>query len=760
MYVYITITVFILGCSAPLWGSEETEETEKTESQLETMTVIATKTPKAPIDSPASTSIITEEEINAFSAEDPFTPLNLTEGIWPRSYRGLADYWARPMIRGHRALIMVDGVNWYDYGYYYQLSSIPMPDVERIDVVRGPFSALYGSVAQTGVINYITKVPEGRTVDASVSYGSWDSRFYQIRLGDRPFSYDPNDGEKPSWWNSALGNKFFYSFSFKSRTSDGYATTPSYKYVGSPVSNPDPNIPVVSGWSKDVDPRKGKTRYLVGSQGDNWYEDYGLFFKTGYDLSLNSRIWYSLNISKFKYGWRDGKSYLRDPSGNAVYDGDVYFRDGGDLYEASINPYLFTSDPKEKKSVAHTLHYDQSVPGTIDILGLLAYNDKETSTHYQSKSRNKDEDSYLLQADLSTTLHFLDDRFLLTTGAQGIQEKAKVEDNNLSDPHDKSSSKSLRERTSGINRTLGVFVQGEYELLEALTAYLGGRYDHWWGSDADYLNEDGNYIAYPDTSDGHFSPKASLVYHPLENGCIRASYGEAFTAPSLYYRTANYYWEGGGTISTAKPNPNLKPTTNKSWELGTEWEFLQKWLRVKATYFHNDFDDLIVNLSKTTILPNGTELIEKQRVNAESARVEGIETAIEAILPYNMKGGVFYTHQWSKYTKTVDPSKEGWQLNETPSDILTIWLGYFGRRFDASVSYRYCDSRYDDDYTAYSSDSYGADDDYQLVDLKVAFRPMEHVQLSVSIENLFDAKYYEYYLGPGRFILGTLSVSF
>ena len=38
--------------------------------------------------------------------------------------------------------------------------------------------------------------------------------------------------------------------------------------------------------------------------------------------------------------------------------------------------------------------------------------------------------------------------------------------------------------------------------------------------------------------------------------------------PSLYYRTAGYYWSGGGTISMADPNPDLGPTTNKSWEVG------------------------------------------------------------------------------------------------------------------------------------------------------------------------------------------------
>ncbi|MDL1964777.1 MAG: TonB-dependent receptor, partial [Deltaproteobacteria bacterium] len=643
--------------------------------------------------------------------------------------------------------IQVDGVNWNDYGYYSHTGAIPMPDVERIDVVRGPFSALYGSMAQTAVISYTTKIPEDGEVDASASYGDWHSRYYSLRFADRPF--DENDS-------------FFYSFSFKSRTSDGYVTTPSYKSLSTPAGSIDPSIPIVTGWSKDIDPQTGKKRYMIGHQGDNWYEDYGLFLKTGYDFSSHSGLWYSLNVSEFEYGWRNGRSSLKNPSGKTLYDGDVYIQDGGNNYEFTLNPFNFTSDPKIKKSVVHTLHLEHSIPDLVDIVALFAFNDKESATHYISKGRYKVEDNYLAQADVAATFYLLDDTFLVTIGAQGIQEDVTVEDKNLSDQYDEDSAISIREKTAGKNRILGAFIQAEYSPIDSLTAYLGGRYDHWWGSDADYYaNISGEYYTkHPDVDDGKFSPKVSLVYRPLENGTIRASYGEAFTAPSLYYRTASYYWESAGSISQASPNPDLKPTTNKSWEIGTEWEFWEKRIRVKATYFENDFADLIVNQSKTSTLPDGTELIEKKRVNAEDAEVNGIEAAVEAILPYNMKAGVFYAHNWSEYTKTVAASKEGWEVDETPTDMWSLWLGYFGELIDASLSYRYCDSRFDDEKNQYADTTYKGDDDYHVVDAKVTFRPMEHVAVSVAVDNLFDEEYYEYYRAPGRYWLGSVSIDF
>jgi iron complex outermembrane receptor protein len=752
------ISVATMLFSAPFAVAADKHERQLYE--LEPISVMATRTPKVPLDAPASISVITEDEINAFISENPYKPLTRTEGVWPRAYRGLADYWARPLIRGHRALVQVDGVNWYDYGYYVHTGAIPMPDVERIDVVRGPFSALYGTMAQTAVINYTTKIPEESEIDASVSYGDWDSRFYSFRFADRPFGKEVF-AEKMPWLKNTLGDRFFYSFSFKSRTSDGYVTTPSYKSPGSPLAGAlDPDKPVVTGWAKDIDPQTGKQRYKIGHQGDNWYEDYGMFLKVGYDFSPHSRLWYSLNVSEFEYGWRDGRSSLKKSSGTTLYEGDVYIQDGENTYEWALNPFLFTSDPKTKESLVHTLRFNHSVPDLVDIVGLFSFNDKESATHYRSKSRYKVEDNYLAQAELTATFHLLNNKSLITLGVQGVQEKATVEDKNLSDPFDKHSSVSIREETHGKSRTLGTFIQAEYSPVNRLTAYLGGRYDHWWADDAYYYNIDGKYVKHPDTDDGKFSPKVSLVYRPLENGSIRASYGEAFTAPSLYYRTASYYWEGGGTISTANPNPNLDPTTNKSWEVGTEWEFWEKRIRFKATYFENNFKDLIVNIKTTSTLPDGTELVENKRINAEEAEVNGIETAVEAVLPYNMKAGLFYTHNWSEYTKTQDPSKKGWEVAETPTDMWSFWLGYFGEYLDASLSYRYCDSRYDDEYAQYADNTYRGDDDYHIVDAKVTCRPMEHISISAAVDNLFDEEYYEYYRGPGRYWLGTVSVDF
>ena len=762
--LFIVLGVLSLGTSVN--AMDETDEKTDTEQtgdafQLEPISVIATKTPKAPLDSPASVSVISEDEISAFNSEHPFKPLFRTEGIYPRQYRGLADYWSRPMIRGNRALVMVDGLNWYDYGHYYNTGAIPMTDVEKIEVVRGPFSALYGTLAQTGVINYITKVPYDAEAEGSFTYGEDNTQYYHARVADRPFAA-PEDSTNLSWAEKNLGDKFFFSMSFKRRSTDGYETNPYYRTLSNfdaVTGDLDPSIPVATNVPTDTDPKTGATRYNIGTNGDNWYTDYGAFIKTGYEFSYTSIIWYSFNISQFEYGWQGGKSSLVDASGNPITSGTFYLQDGSDTYEYTLSDSEFVLASKKRDSYVHTLHYDYTAPGKVDVNALVGFNDKETESHSNASTTTQVEDNDLFQADLTATFHMLDDMILLTVGTQGVKETAKDTTYNLASATDTESRTTISRENSGESLTWGTFIQAEYTPIQSTTLYLGGRYDHWWATDTKFFDSDGNSSVNEDVDDGQFSPKASLVYRLVENGVLRASYGKSFTAPSLYYRIADYSYELGGETTYATGNPDLDPTTNTSWEAGTEWEFFDKKLRVKATYFENEFEDLIVNAERNIVIDGQTVTI-KRRTNAESADVNGIETSIEAILPWNLKGGIHYTHHWSEYTQTEGSSEDGWEVDEVPTDIFNFWLGYFTNVLDASVNLRYSDSVYDEKRDPYADSAFNDYSDSFVVDAQITVKPSPKLALTLSVDNLLDEDYYEYYKAPGRTTMGTITLSF
>lgn len=89
---------------------------------------------------------------------------------------------------GNHVLVLVDGIEVSAIGSgEFDFSSLLANNIDRVEVLRGPQSGLYGSNALAGVINVITKGGDAPAFDAAVEYGSFDSRLARagVTLGDR-----------------------------------------------------------------------------------------------------------------------------------------------------------------------------------------------------------------------------------------------------------------------------------------------------------------------------------------------------------------------------------------------------------------------------------------------------------------------------------------------------------------------------------------------------------------------------------------------
>lgn len=155
---------------------------------LDEIVVTATRYELALRDISATVSVVTEDDIEALNARNFADALAHVPGVYVNrtgafgradiDIRGIGD-------RGRSVMVLIDGrpVKMGLYGCTIT-HSLPMDNVARIEVVRGPASVLYGSDALGGVINIITKkVNEPVEGDLTVSQGSFRTGQYRLRLG-------------------------------------------------------------------------------------------------------------------------------------------------------------------------------------------------------------------------------------------------------------------------------------------------------------------------------------------------------------------------------------------------------------------------------------------------------------------------------------------------------------------------------------------------------------------------------------------------
>lgn len=184
--------------AAMLWSTPagaEQAETVLASARLDEVVVTATKIQEPVRDIPASVQVITQEEIKTSTAKDA-GDLIVEAGLGHvHKYSGALT--SKIEIRGFttdmfnetksRVMILING----NRAGTVNLAKIPVDDIERIEIVKGPASVLYGSSAMGGVINIITKRgKDGFENSVGVEGGSWDFRKTNADIGGKKGAFD------------------------------------------------------------------------------------------------------------------------------------------------------------------------------------------------------------------------------------------------------------------------------------------------------------------------------------------------------------------------------------------------------------------------------------------------------------------------------------------------------------------------------------------------------------------------------------------
>ena len=119
------------------------------------------RVPEPASEAPAWVLVLTGEELferGYLRFSDLLQDIPAVDFIRPQGFYPWLTYW-----RGRRStynaqfLFLVDGLEWHDYIYGLELTDIPISSIERIEIIYGPQSVMFGSRAATGTINVITR---------------------------------------------------------------------------------------------------------------------------------------------------------------------------------------------------------------------------------------------------------------------------------------------------------------------------------------------------------------------------------------------------------------------------------------------------------------------------------------------------------------------------------------------------------------------------------------------------------------------------
>lgn len=731
------------------------------------VSISASKIEQSTLEAPVNVTVVTEKDMektntprigDALNAKVP--GLYLRGGALGNSRPGATGYLVMRGTGGTltKMAVLVDGMNMVDaYSGQVNWSMVTMDDVDRIEVVPGIGSSLYGSNAIGGVISVTTKAPTKEEMSFNIGKGYGDA------AGDHASALYRNK------FKNGLGVVFGVSENYR----EGYIA----EYVTkTPTGAPAGGAIVVNGATQTTT-TAGATTYIVGDKGTNASMEKNIHAKLYYDLSPTSTINAGFAYSDSESLNRGYNSYLTDASGNPISIGTTAKSLNLNGKATTIKEQDFAgSVPMGNTALRYFAGYDGKLWdsklslnfGKIDrdywssAIGATATLSSGAGT--LSTSPNSTTNA---SAQLTTPIG---ESHMLITGVATEVGRLHQKKYAVSNWTDRDTKTAELDRIDARSITNSLFLQDQIVVNDDLLLYVGGRYDAWKAGGVGVVTTGSvpGTFNYDDRKESAFSPKVAAVYMLNNRTSIKSSIGTGFRAPTNYYLFANPTFSGNAAPNGKMiySNPDLKPEKAKAFDLGVEHHFIGGG-KAMATCFITKTTDLIYQ--KITKVPQYTDPIINKVVdyiarqeNTGEALAKGIELSGEYPLADWLSVMGSYSYTDSKITQ--DNTNTGMvdkRVTNVPKDMATLafmaekgdWSGALSGRYIGEVF----NSNDNSDvvkgvWTGYSK--------YSVVDLKANYQINKNFKASVMIDNLLNREYYEYYRMPGRGVTINLSANF
>jgi len=692
-------------------------------------------------DAPASISVITREEL----AKRPY--MTLIDAV--RDLEGVdvgetSDKTGQKTIsmRGMGAdytLILIDGRRQNNHGDIYpnsfggnQFNHIPPLDmIERIEVIRGPASTLYGADALGGVINIITR-----------------------KVGDR-------------WYGSATATHNF-------QQNDDFGTDSTFDFaLSGPIIGDRIGLGLRGSWYRRnasepeydvvVDPNGVEHERSLGFGAggktvDNTNKEIGatLSWKIGdfhslqFDIDRSEQVYdnhpYTNNLGSTAYplgtvdsiatiwraqggrvaprvGYVDEQKFTRDQWALS-WNGDFEWGHG----YAALSWIDTANDGRTLPfSVEERVLLQEMYDGTGAYAGMSVDERRALaeSTFLPRPKRTMESNQYTLDAKFDIPVEGWGGAHHFVVGGQAI-------DGELEDGVFGMESGGYGNGTVQEHRMWSVFAEDNWTPIDALTVTGGVRYDHH------------NLFG------GHVSPRVYAVYEMSDTWTLKGGVSTGYKTPKttdLYDGITGF---GGQGTSPWAGNPDLEPETSVNSEIALYWTSPDGAHNFNVTAFHNNFRDKIerAEASQSCTVTGGVRPCVNlgdywavlgvgnvnQYINVDKARIQGLELAgrWQIVDPLSLRANYTYT---DSERKSGDDA--GLPLAQSAKHMYNVTLDWavsdrFGMQLIGEArSKRYRGSTDDDGNPLYYKS-------YKVLHLAAQYRFNDHVTVAGRINNLLD----------------------
>jgi iron complex outermembrane receptor protein len=634
-------------------------------------------------------------------------------------------------------------------------------EIERIDVMYGPFAAQYPGNSIGAVVEITTRMP--RAFEASASVEGSTQRFSQYGTNDTFNAYQAsallgNRTGNLSWWLSV-------------NHLDSHSQPLAFVTALRPAAPSGAGTPL-SGAFPDVN-RTGAPIQVLGAGGIEHHIQDNFKFKVAYDITPTVQAAYSVGLFQNDTKGRV-QSYLRDAAGNPVYATSTlppgganiggfnytiadsafsnnYYNLNEEHWMHSLAVRTSTRGEWDWEAIASTYRYGENVlrtptgalpgaaaggPGTILLMDKTGWSTLDLKGYWRPQG-------YAGPHQVSFGAHrdyfrLVNPRYNTSNWIGGDTEQLAAD-------------------SRGKTKTDALWVQDAWAFARGFKATLGGRYEFWRAYDGfNYSLAPALLVNQPEQSAKRFSPKASLAWTPTETLLLTGSLARAYRFPTvteLYQAITT-----GPVLST--PDPNLRPERAWSGELSAEQALGAG--RVRVSLFEEHIADALI--SQTALLGPASTLVNFVQ-NVDKVRSRGVELVAQAfdvaVRGLELSGSVTYVDSRIREDAAF-PAAVGKRTPQVPKWRATAVATYHATAKSAvTVAGRYSDRVF---ATADNSDvvthTFQGFDPYFVVDARFRYQIERRWGASIGVDNLNNRKYFLFHPFPQRTVVAELKFNY